>query len=198
MLQEAKKLHKRDWQKKPTKGGDYDQSLRAFKGKNLEKLIEYIIKSEIEAMGLMVVNGNKLERSSKLSDILTSVKKNLEIDYSSFGKHLPDVDLVIYKPGSGKVIAVISSKVILRERVAQTGYWKLKMLQNEKTEHIKVFFVTLDEDGTLTIKAPSKKGRAIAERDFDGTYVLTEEKLEESNKVKLFEHFIADLKKIPT
>ena len=39
-----------------------------------------------------------------------------------------------------------------------------------------------------------KKGRAIVEVDLDGSYVLTEGEIEESNKVKLFEHFIEDLK----
>jgi hypothetical protein len=48
--------------------------------------------------------------------------------------------------------------------------------------------------GTLTKKQPVKKGRAIVETDLDGSYVLTEESIEESKKVKLFEHFIDDLK----
>jgi len=82
----------------------------------------------------------------------------------------------------------------LRERIAQTGYWKLKLLQDEATKHIRVYFITPDEDGTLTRKRPTKKGRAIVEVDLDGSYVLTEEEIEESNKVKLFEHFIEDLK----
>ena len=30
----------------------------------------------------------------------------------------------------------------------------------------------------------------------DGSYVLTEEDIEESNKIKLFEHFIEDLKRL--
>ncbi|BAP56250.1 type II restriction enzyme MjaVIP [Thioploca ingrica] len=40
ILREAKKLHKRDWQEQPTRKGDHEQSWRAFKGKDLEKLIE--------------------------------------------------------------------------------------------------------------------------------------------------------------
>ena len=36
--------------------------------------------------------------------------------------------------------------------------------------------------------------KAAAEVELDGTYVLTAESLEESGKVKLFEHFIGDLK----
>jgi type II restriction enzyme len=42
ILKEAKVLHKRDWKKNPTAGGDHEQSWRAFKGKNMEKLILFI------------------------------------------------------------------------------------------------------------------------------------------------------------
>ena len=38
-----------------------------------------------------------------------------------------------------------------------------------------------------------KKERVIAEADLDGTYVLTGEALEQSDKVKLFEHFIYEI-----
>jgi len=194
LLKEAKEIHKKDWLIHPTPGGDHEQSWRAFKGKNLEKLIQFIITEEVEDLGLKVVNGNKLERSIKLPLELSKIKRNLVIDYGEFGLHLPDVDIIIYSPSSYKVLVVISSKVTLRERIAQTGYWKLKLLQDEVTKHIRVYFVTPDEDGTLTYKKPMKKGRAIVEVDLDGSYVLTEEKIEESNKVKLFEYFIEDLK----
>lgn len=196
LLKEAKKTHKKDWLKKPTPQGDHEQSWRAFKGKNLEKLVQYIITEEVEALGLRVINGNKLERTTKLSKELSRVKRNLAIDYGEFGLHLPDVDIIIYEPKNFKVLAAISSKVTLRERIAQTGYWKLKLLQDEATKHIRVYFITPDEDGTLTYKKPVKKGRAIVEVDLDGSYVLTEEKIEESDKVKLFKNFIEDLKKL--
>ena len=194
LLEEAKKIHKQDWLRNPTAGGDHEQSWRAFKGKNLEKLIEYIITAEVEELGLKVINGNKLERTKKLPKELSQVKRNLAIDYGEFGLHLPDVDIIFYQPETCKVLAVISSKVTLRERIAQTGYWKLKLLQDNATKHIRVYFVTPDQDGTLTSKEPAKKGRAIVEVDLDGSYVLTEERIEESDKVKLFEHFIEDLK----
>jgi len=194
LLKEAKVFHKKDWLKNPTKARDHEQSWRAFKGKNLEKLIQYMITEEVENLGLKVVNGNKLERSAKLPLELSKVKRYLAIDYGEFGLHLPDVDIIIYNPSSYKVLVVISSKVTLRERIAQTGYWKLKLSQDEATKHIRVYFLTPDEDGTLTHKMPAKKGRAILEVDLDGSYILTEEKIEESNKVKLFEHFIEDLR----
>lgn len=194
ILREAKKLHKRDWQEQPTRKGDHEQSWRAFKGKNLEKLIEYIIKDEVENLGLKIINGNRLERSLNISDELRQVKRNLAVDYGEFGLHLPDVDIVIYNPKNQKVLMVISSKVTLRERIAQTGYWKLKFLQDGTTRHIKVCFITPDEDGTLTSQKPAKKGRAIVEVDLDGSYVLTDETIEESQKVKYFSAFVEDLK----
>ena len=198
LLEEAKDLHKREWLKKPTPNKDHEQSWRAFKGKNLEKLVIYIIKDEVESLGLEIVDGNKLERtnSTSLSFELSSVKRNLLIDYGDFGAHLPDVDIIIYNPKTYKIIAVISSKVTLRERIAQTGYWKIKLSRDKVTEHIKVFFVTPDEDGTLTTRIPAKKGRAIVEVDTDGSYVMSERRVEESLKVKMFDKFMEDLKKL--
>lgn len=196
LLKEAKEIHKHDWLKNPTPNKDHEQSWRAFKGKNLEKLVIHIIKDEVESLGLKIVEGNTLERtnSSNLSKELSSVKRNLLVDYGEFGSHLPDVDIIIYEPTSYKVVAVISSKVTLRERIAQTGYWKIKLSHDEVTKHIKVFFVTPDEDGTLTIKKPTKKGRAIVEVDTDGSYVMSETEVEESKKVKMFDKFITDLR----
>ena len=206
VLKEAKELHKKDFseseknKEKVSKGGipDHEQSWRAFKGKNLEKLIEYIITDEVNALGLRVVNGNSLERTNgaNLPKELSLVKRNLIVDYGEFGSHLPDVDLIIFDPKTSKVVAVLSSKVTLRERIAQTGYWKIKLASDEATKHIKVYFVTPDEDGTLTIRKPAKKGRAIVEVDTDGSYVLSETDIEESDKVKMFDKFIDDLKKL--
>jgi len=206
LLNEAKGIHKKDFlnsataKRAITKGRqpDHEQSWRAFKGKNLEKLIVYIVKEKVESLGLKIIEGNTLERtnSSNLSKELSMVKRNLLVDYGVFGSHLPDVDIIIYDPKDFKVIAVISSKVTLRERIAQTGYWKIKLSADKVTEHIKVYFVTPDEDGTLAIKKPAKKGRAIVEIDTDGSYVLSETNIEESDKVKMFSKFIDDLKKI--
>jgi len=198
LLREAKELHKKNWQKSPTPDKDHEQSWRAFKGKNLEKLVIYIIKDEVESLGLKIIEGNTLERtnSSNLPEELNRVKRNLLIDYGEFGSHLPDVDIIIYEPKTYEIIAVISSKVTLRERIAQTGYWKIKLSQDEVTKHIKVFFVTPDEDKTLSIRKPAKKGRAIVEIDTDGSYIMSEEEIEESNKVKKFDKFLTDLKEL--
>jgi len=177
---------------------DKGQSSRASSGKNFEKLIQHIITEPIESLGLKVVNGNMLERTmtKNLSEELRQVKRNLLIDYGEFGCHLPDVDIVIYNPQNRKVIAIISSKLSLRERITQTGYWKLKLLTDEDTAHIKVYLITPDKDGDLLEKNTEKKGRAIVEMELDGTYILTEKNLDDSDNLKLFEHFIEDFKKV--
>ncbi len=76
ILKEAKELHKKDFMKRPTERADHEQSWRAFKGKNLEKLIAYILKDEVESLGLKIVEGNILERtnSQNLSEELNKVK----------------------------------------------------------------------------------------------------------------------------
>lgn len=194
LLRDAKGIHKQDWEKNKTPAGDHEQSWRAFKGKNLEKLIQFIITDEVEDIGLAVLNGNEIDNKAASSDAkLSTIKRNLLIDYGEYGCHLPDVDIIIYNPESLKVIVVISIKVTLRDRIAQTAYWKLKLMADEITKHVKVYFVTLDEDETLTTREPIKKARAIVETDLDGTYVLTEGSIEETKNVKLFEHFIEDL-----
>jgi len=198
LLREAKERHRIDFLKNPTPRGDHEQSWRSFKGKNLEKLVTYIIKDEVDHLGLRIVDGNTLDRtnSANLPKELSTIKRNLLVDYGEFGSHFPDLDIVIYEPRTFKVIAGISSKVTLRERIAQTGYWKIKLSKDEVTKHVRVFFITPDEDGTLTVKTPTKKGRAIVEVDTDGSYVMSETQVEESPKVKMFDKFIDDLRRL--
>ena len=198
LLTEAKELHRRDFLKHPTPRGDHEQSWRAFKGKNLEKLVAHIIRNEVEGLGLRIVDGNTLDRtnSENLSKELGAVKRNLSVDYGEFGLHFPDLDIIIYDPQTYRVIAGISSKVTLRERIAQTGYWRIKLSKAEVTKHIRVFFITPDEDGTLTVRTPAKKGRAIVEIDTDGSYVMSETQIEESPRVKMFDKFIDDLRRL--
>lgn len=42
----------------------------------------------------------------------------------------------------------------------------------------------------------AKKGRAIAEIDTDGTFVITNKAIEESYKIKRFEKFLEEIKKL--
>lgn len=198
LLREAKEIHKQDWLENPTPNGDHEQSWKGFKGKNLEKLIIYIIHDEIESLGLKIAKGDSLERTKpeNLSEELSKVKRAVSVNFGEWGLQLPDADIIIYNPNTIKIIAILSSKSTLRERIAETGYWKIKLSQDAVTKNIKVLFITPDEDGTLTIRRPAKKGRAIAEVDTDGSYVMSETNIEESDKIKMFDKFIEDLKKL--
>ena len=91
ILKEAKILHKKYFM--TTGKLDHEQSWRALKGKNLEKLIIHILTDEIHALGLKLTSGNILEQtsSSKLDKVMDRVKRNLLIDHGEFGMHLPDV-----------------------------------------------------------------------------------------------------------
>ena len=90
LLEEAKVLHKRDWEKNPTKKKDHEQSWKGFKGNALEKLLGHILKEEIYSLGLRLVSGKKFERTKpkNLSLELQNVKKNLSIDFGKFGFHI--------------------------------------------------------------------------------------------------------------
>lgn len=198
LFDEAKIIHKKDWLKAPTPGKDFEQSWKPVKGHGLENLILYIIQKEVENLGLKLVGGKKFEKPNvkSLTEELGKVKRNVSVDFGKFGLHVPDADLIIYNPRNYKILAVLSSKTTLRERIAQSGYWKIKLSNDPVTKHIKVFFITPDLDDTLTHRRPTKKGRAIVEVDTDGSYVMTTKIVEESDKVKMFDKFIDDLKNL--
>ena len=176
---------------------DPEQSWKVFKGKLLEDVIENLLVKVIkEELRLSVIKGDKIEKTleSNLGECLAKVKRSLLVDFGESGMHLPDADLIIYDSKKCKALAIISSKATLRERIAQTGYWKLKLRASKLTRDIKVFFVTLDEDGVLKVLDRTKKPRAIAEVDTDGTFVLTKGVVE-STKVLEFSKFLDFLRK---
>ena len=168
---------------------------RASKGDTFRERILCMIVGPIESLGLKVVKSSELE-GSKLIPHLDAVKRNVVIDYGEFGMQLPDTDLVVYNPKNSYVISIISSKISAGVSVVQSGYWKSKLLESDNTAHIKVYLITPDIDKNLTRMDPAKEPRVIAETDLDGTYVLTAAPFEESDKVKLFEHFIEDLRQV--
>lgn len=130
LLEEAKKIHKKDWLKNKTPNGDHEQSWRAFKGKNLEKLIIHIIKEEVESLGLKIIEGNALDKTknANLSKELSIVKRNLLVDYGEFGHHLPDVDIIIYRPYDFKVIALFLARLPYEKELPKQDIGKLNLL----------------------------------------------------------------------
>ena len=74
VLVEAKPLHKKTFD-----GVDHEQSWRSFKGKNLEKLIVYIIKNEVENLGLKIIAGTAIEKTHEdnLTPQIAKVRQKL-------------------------------------------------------------------------------------------------------------------------
>ena len=193
ILEEMKPRHRADAIRRGI--SDVEQSWRAWKGKNYERFVRDIVASSIEAqLPLKVISGSILER--RTVDIeLSRVKRNLLVDFGEHGSFLPDADIVVYSPSDGTVKAIISCKVTLRERIAQSGFWKLRLLADEVTEHIKVLFVTPDEDSTL-ISDRANKSKAIALHELDGTYVLRKG-VSEKPHLKALDQIVEELQECP-
>lgn len=199
IFEEAREKYKQEYLSSPKasklraegKTPDAEQSWKAFKGKNFEKMIWHIIGDELESVDLRIILGASLKKKT-LSAELSKVYRNLLIRYGEWAL-LPDVDLVIYKPTTCNIIGVISCKITLRERIAQTAYWKLKLASDPLTMHVKGYFITADEDGDL-VKGMTNptRNRIIVEHELDGTYALRH--IAESEKVKAFPKLINDLR----
>ena len=171
---------------------------RASDGNTFQDWIRHVITDPLEKLGMKVVTRYELVKDSILPEELERVKRHLAVDYEEFNAYLPHVNLIIYTPKNFRIIAVIVCEVNLKkQRIFDMAYWKLKLQADKDTTTIKYYLVTADIDGTLKASdLPRQIGRSIIEVDLDGTYVLTAEALEESDKVKLFEHFIEDFKQL--
>ena len=176
--------------------GELGKDWRTAKGSTFRERIRHIITEAIKELELKVISRYELEYGSTPSEKLEDVRQYLKIDYGEFNSYLPNVDLIIYIPKNSRPIAVISCLVNLKNQIIEQAYWKRKLQTEENKASIKFYLITVDLDETLKIVDIPQRERIIAEVELDGTYVLTAEELEESDKVKLFEHFIEDLKKL--
>ncbi len=174
--------------------GELGKNWSASKNDTFQERIRDVIGKLIEKLGLKVVLRYDLVKNGTLSEELESVKQHLTVDYGEFNSDLPYVDLVIYTAENSRVIAVISCIINLKPRIFDTVYWRLKFREDEDKASIKFYLVTTDIDETLKIADLPEKRRAILEAELDGIYVLTASEFQQSDKVKLFEHFIEDFK----
>ncbi|MCK4826395.1 hypothetical protein KA005_62205 [bacterium] len=178
------------------------QKWRNESGTMLEQLVIYFIHREIVELGYDITTDDEISSSS--TGILEKVGHNIVLKY---GKYyiLPDSDIVIYNPQTAEVKAIVSCKASVRERFAQSLYWKLKLATTDRTKNIKMYFVTVDKEYNekkTGFKKPSldiqgnkdpTKPRILLEYEMDGVYVTRYMK-NETDKVKMFDKFIGDLK----
>lgn len=196
VLAETKEIFQRD-------NNDMNgQKWRNESGTMLEQLVIYFIHREIVELGYDITTDDEISSSS--TGILEKVGHNIVLKY---GKYyiLPDSDIVIYNPQTAEVKAIVSCKASVRERFAQSLYWKLKLATTDRTKNIKMYFVTVDKEYNekkTGFKKPSldiqgnkdpTKPRILLEYEMDGVYVTRYMK-NETDKVKMFDKFIGDLK----
>lgn len=188
VLRIAREEHKNTFDR-----GNFEQSWRSVKGKGLEKVVEYILTQELRRIGLELVQAS----DKRVNDFL-------KIDFGDYGSYLPDVDLAVYQPSRSRVLAILSIKTSLRERITQTAYWRNKLRSNEGTRDIKMFFITPDGDDILRSNRKPKKQRAVIEADIDRTYLIkmSEYKLDDyyysnkSSNIRLINDLAEDLRQL--
>jgi type II restriction enzyme len=186
-----------------------EQSWHRFIGHVFEKkLFYYIVKGYLTRLkskdpqfrGLDVFTQSEIEGNE-------IIQRKLAVKY---GKYLllPDIDMAIVdynfmEPWKSEILAIISCKTSLRERIAQACYWKLKLLSADVTKNVRVFLATADNDKDFFINEKNEydgmsRDRIIAEYELDGVYILREEfqKAWESNKVKHYEALFDDIIRI--
>lgn len=176
--------------------GELGEKWRTSKASTFRERVQHLIVEPIEELGMKVIACAQLRTNDILPEELENVKRYLAIDYREFGPYIPHIDIVIYNPENSHVVAVIRCEVNLRRYMLGIVCWRLKLRAEKDKASIKFYLVTTDVDETTEVVGLLPNARAIAETDLDGTYVLTAEALEESDKVKLFEHFIDDLKQV--
>jgi hypothetical protein len=182
------------------------QSWNSFIGHRFEGAIHAIIKGYAKKIkqenpafdGLEVITQGEAERDEV-------IMRKLAIKYGDF-LLLPDIDSVIVWNDTkhrweSEILAIISCKTSLRERIAQACYWKLKLLSSDVKKGIRVFLATADNDNDFAIGDSGERfngksrDRVISEHELDGVYILRVDfKVDwESTKVKRFERIFDDI-----
>lgn len=181
-LEEAKRL-----------GKDPNQSWNSWSGHNLQKLITYIIEDYCSNSKYPIgITTDSTLRRKKLPATLEQVKRNILVLYAHFAV-LPDADIILYDKGSLKVIAILSCKASLRERIAQAAYWKVKLHASENTRNILCYLISTDNDGDFAETGENtSRDRIIVEYgELDGAYILRD--VPQSAKIKIFDSIFSDL-----
>jgi len=190
---EIKEKYKKE---KMKEGKDANQSWNSWSGKVLQQLIKFIVEDFILSLNypLGITDDNAL-RKKELSFELDKVRRNIEIFYDRYSI-IPDADIIIFDKSNYKIIAVLSCKASLRERVAQAAYWKLKLQLNDTTKNIFYYLLSTDnDDDFLNVGDDISRDRIIVEYgEIDKAYIFRN--IPESDKVKNFSKIFNDLKKL--
>jgi BsaWI restriction endonuclease type 2 len=180
-------------------------SWNSFIGNVFENLVYYVLKNYIAGIS----KNKEFENIALFTE--SEIKNNdylhqkLSIRYGDKERILPDTDMAIvdfypFEQHRSQIVAIISCKTSLRERIAQACYWKLKLISSDATRHVRVFLATSDNDEDFVLRQNGQRSRdrIIAEWELDGIYIIRGDfKHEwESDKVKHYERVFDDMVKI--
>ena len=87
----------------------------------------------------------------------------------------PDVDILIIEKQTNSVIAILSCKTSLRERLTETAFWKRELEKTRNMTEIKLVFVTTDKDNELR----TETNRYILLHVVDYTFITDLKKYDE-------------------
>jgi len=184
-----------------------EQSWHSYIGNRFQAVIHAILKGYVKRLkdkdasykGIEVMTEGQVKRNEILM-------RKMVVRYGKDFYLLPDADSVVARfdpeePWKSEILAVVSCKTSLRERIAQACYWKLKLLSSDITKGIKVFLATTDNDNDFMIKDGRERfegkhrNRVIAEYELDGIYILRDSFARnwESEKVKKLDRMFDDL-----
>jgi type II restriction enzyme len=178
------------------------QSWNAFIGNVFEDLIYHILKNYIVQLSQQKEFSNISLFTEDEINANDYLHQKLSIRYGPKERVLPDADMAIvdyypFDPGKSEIVAIISCKTSLRERIAQACYWKLKLRDSDATSHIRVFLATSDNDEDFVLKQNGQRSRdrIIAEWELDGIYILRGDFKDawESRKVKHYQKIFDDM-----
>jgi type II restriction enzyme len=87
----------------------------------------------------------------------------------------PDVDILIIEKVTNLVIAILSCKTSLRERLTETAFWKRELEKKRDMTDIKLVFITTDKDNELR----TETNRYILLHVIDYTFITDPDKYAE-------------------
>jgi type II restriction enzyme len=186
-------IRKRYLEDAQQRGKNPNQAWNSWSGHNLERLIAHIISDFIREAGFPVaITSDDQLRHKHIALELDEVRRKLLVFYEQYAI-VPDADIILYDARTKDVIAILSCKASLRERVAQAAYWKIKLQSQAFTKNILYYLVSTDNDNDFKLKeGQPQRDRIIVEfGELDGAYIFSD--IPESAKIKQFDRIFDDL-----
>ena len=146
-----------------------DQAWKTCKG----SLYEYAVFRYIQSL---IENDNQLKEKIMIlmgDEALISYGEQVVI--RNWNDIFPDVDMLIVDRETGSVIAILSCKTSLRERLTETAFWKRELERTRDMSDIKLVFITTDKDSELK----TETNRYILLHVIDYTFITDPNKYHE-------------------